>query len=536
MSEGRTRPKTVGLAAVLGVALLGGGWMLQRATNAGAMPPVRGSRLFDQVLAHVRDDYVDSLSDPQIYRLAINGMLSDLNDPYDTYLTSDRLKGLTEKTTGSYGGIGLVVDVRDGALVVVNPVAGGPGERAGILTGDRITSIDGVPLNGATTEEAQRRLRGAPGSTVTLSIERPGSATPLKITLTRAPVRPSAVRHAALLPSGVGYVALGTFSDSAARDVAHAVDSLKQAGASSLILDLRSSPGGLLQQGVAVADLFLDKGSVIARTKGRDSAETRTFTDTASQRWSSLPISVLVDDKTASAAEVVAGALQDHDRAVILGEPTFGKGSVQQVFPVGDGGAVRLTTARWLTPLGRSIARTAPDDDDDDPPDSEPSRPKFTTDAGRTVVGGGGITPDVAVGDTIPSIENFAFMRALGTHVGDFHDALASYALAQKAGGTIKSPEFSVTPAMLDDIYARMQARHADVPRATFDAASPLVSRLLAYEVDRYVFGADAEFQRKAADDKTLIAAQRLMASSRTERDALQRAATMARAATAGKE
>jgi hypothetical protein len=136
------------------------------------------------------------------------------------------------------------------------------------------------------------------------------------------------------------------------------------------------------------------------------------------------------------------------------------------------------------------------------------------------------------VGDTIPSVENLAFMRALGAHVGEFHDALASFALAQKARGTVKSPEFSVTPAMLDDIYTRMQARGADVPRATFDAASPLVSRLLSYEVDRYVFGADAEFQRKAADDKALIAAQRLMASSRTERDALQRAQAMARATT----
>lgn len=535
MSEGRTRSKTVALAVVLGIALVAGAWMLQRATNVGGKTPVRGARLFDQVLGHVRDDFVDTLSDPRIYQLAINGMLSGLDDPYDAYLSPERLQGLTEKTSGSYAGIGLQVDVRDGALIVVNPVAGGPGERAGILTGDRIAQIDGRTVSGWTPEEVQRLLRGAPGSKVTLSLDRPGSATPIPVTLTRAPIRQSAVRHAAVLPSGVGYVAVGTFSDSAARDVGRAIDSLTHAGASSLILDLRSSPGGLLAQGVEMADLFLDRGAIIARTKGRDSVDDKTFTDTAAQRWPSLPVSVLVDDKTASAAEVVAGALQDHDRAVILGEPTFGKGSVQHVFPVADGGAVRLTTARWLTPLGRSIARTSADDDDD-ASDSGPTRPKFTTDAGRTVLGGGGITPDVAVGDTIPSIENLSFMRALGTHVADFHDALTSFALEQKTKRTVTSPEFSVTPQMLDDVYKRMQARGADVPRATFDGASPLVSRLLAYEVDRYVFGADAEFGRKAADDKALIAAQRLMASSRTERDALRRAAELARAATAGKE
>lgn len=529
MSGGRTRSKTLALSLVLGIALVAGAWMLQRATGETHAPAVRGTRLFDQVAGYVRDQYVDTLSDAHIYQLAVQGMLSELDDPYDMYLPPDRLKGLNETTSGSYGGIGLQVDVRDGALVVVNPVAGGPGEQAGILTGDRIAQIDGKTVSGWTPEEVQRLLRGAPGSTVTLAIQRPGSAALIPMTLTRAPIRRSAVQRAALLPSRVGYVAIGTFSDSTARDVARTVDSLVHAGASSLVLDLRSSPGGLLAQGVSVADLFLDRGAVVARTRGRDSADNRTFTDTASQRWPTLPLSVLVDDKTASAAEVVAGALQDHDRAVILGQATFGKGSVQHVFPVPTaGGAVRLTTARWLTPAGRSISRM--ESPDDDPTDTAAQHPKFKTDAGRTVVGGGGITPDLPVGDTIPPIENLAFMRALGPHVAQFHDALASFALAQKAKGAVKSPDFSVTPAMLDDIYQRMQQRGADVPRATFDGASPLVSRLLAYEVDRYVFGADAEFRRKAEDDKALIAAQRLMAASRTEHDALRRAEALARA------
>jgi carboxyl-terminal processing protease len=237
---------------------------------------------------------------------------------------------------------------------------------------------------------------------------------------------------------------------------------------------------------------------------------------------------VVVDNKTASAAEVVAGALQDHDRAVVLGMTTYGKGSVQHVFPVTSGGAVRLTTARWLTPLGRYISNP-PVPDDADLQDSVP-RPKYKTDAGRTVLGGGGITPDVAVGDTVAPAENLALMRALGTNVSLFHDALTAYALEMKATDAVKTPDFVVTKAMLDEIYGRMQKRGVDVPRSTYDAAAPLVSRLFSYEVARYVFGADAEFRRKAADDKVLITAQQLLAAARSQADALRRAGDMQRA------
>ncbi len=237
---------------------------------------------------------------------------------------------------------------------------------------------------------------------------------------------------------------------------------------------------------------------------------------------------LLVDDKSASAAEVVAGALQDHDRAVLIGSATYGKGSVQHLFPVPSGGAVRLTTARWLTPAGRTIAR---DVGPDAPQRGDTAaQPKVKTDAGRSVTGGGGITPDVLVGDTIAAPENVALMRALGVNVGRFHDALTSYALDVKGKGTVKSPDFPVTATMLDDIYRRMTQRGVDVPRTVYDGAAPLVSRLLAYEVDRYVFGAEAEFRRKAADDKTLIEAQRLLARSTSPADALKRAEAMQRA------
>ena len=528
MSEGRTRPKTIVLAAILAIALVAGAWMFQRGTTS---TKVNGTRLFSQVSAIVRDNYVDTVSDARMYQLALDGMLSELDDPYDAYLTPERAKSLSERTSGNYAGIGLQVDVRDGSLVVVSPLPGGPGEKAGILTGDRIVQIDGKTVSGWTAEEVQKLLRGAPGSPVEVAIQHAGSASPITLKLTRAAIHHSAIKRAALLPSNIGYVALSVFSDSTARELKTTVDSLVRAGATSLTLDLRANPGGLLDQGVAVADLFLDRGARVASTAGRDSADNVVFTDTAAQRWPKLIVAILVDDKSASAAEVVAGALQDHDRAVVLGTTTYGKGSVQHVFPVNTGGAVRLTTARWLTPLGRFISRPPPKPGADDG-DSEPARPKYRTDAGRTVLGGGGITPDVAIADTTASPENLALMRALGTNVSLFHDALTGYALELKATRAIKSPDFVVTPAMLDEIYKRMQARTVDVPRNTYDDAAPLVSRLFAYEVARYVFGADAEFRRKAEDDKVLIAAEQLLGASRSQADALRRAGELQHAGT----
>jgi carboxyl-terminal processing protease len=321
---------------------------------------------------------------------------------------------------------------------------------------------------------------------------------------------------------------LSVFSDSTARELATTVDSLVKLGATSLTLDLRSNPGGLLDQGVAVADLFIDRGERIASTAGRVKTDNVVFTDSSAQRWPKLDMAVLVDNRSASAAEVVAGALQDHDRAVVMGMTTYGKGSVQSVFPVTAGGALRLTTARWLTPLGRYISSPPPTAEEQQL-DSEPPRPKYHTKAGRTVLGGGGITPDVTIGDTTAPAENLALMRALDKNVPLFHDALTGYALELKASGAVKSPDFVVTPSMRDEIYKSMKQRKVDIPRTTYDAAAPLVSRLFSYEVARYVFGADAEFKRKAADDRVLIAAEQLLTASRSQSDALRRAEEMQR-------
>jgi carboxyl-terminal processing protease len=295
----------------------------------------------------------------------------------------------------------------------------------------------------------------------------------------------------------------------------------------TLVLDLRTNPGGLLNQGVRVSDLFLNPGQKIVSMRGRLPESNREYADSAVQRWPQLPLVVLVDGRSASAAEIVAGALQDHDRAVLVGTPTYGKGSAQSVIPFGLEGGLKITTARWFTPAGRSITRKRPADDETDGALSA-VRQRFRTDAGRTVYGGGGITPDVIAGDsTTPAVEQ-DFIRALGAKAAHFRDAVTDYSLFLKANRSITSPDYVVTPAMRDEVWQRMKARGVDIPRPVYDDAEPLVSRVIANDIARYIFGSEAEFRRRASVDKTLQKALELARGARTEQDLLKKVTAQA--------
>lgn len=512
------------LTAILVVGMGVGGWLLQSGSALGPPPPLRGPILFDQVRTHIEHLFLDSVDVPELYQKAIDGALLELGDPYSQFLPPGRLDQLSQRTSGNYAGIGLQVDLRDGYVIVVHPVTGGPGERAGIMTGDRIIEIDGKRVHGWSPEEVQRLLRGRAGSRVRITIEHPGSPDPVPLVLNRAIIHQSAIRRASILRGEVGYMHLRVFSDSTTDEVRRAVDSLINNGATSLMIDVRGNPGGLLDQGVQVTDMFLDSGQIIVKTRGRVPGADRDYVDSIPQLWPGIPITVLVDDKTASAAEIFAGALQDHDRAAVVGLTTYGKGSAQSLYHIGDEGALKLTTARWYTPLGRTISK------------SEQNRtaginfryppvPSYRTNSGRTIYGGGGIVPDLTVGDSIVPEENQAFMRALGPKVGQFRDALTSFALNAKTRNPDLRSGFIVTPEMLDDVYKRMEARRVEVPRDIYDAVAPLVSRLLSYEVERYVFGANAEFYRKAGDDKVIIAAQGIMSGNQTQSELFEQLA-----------
>ena len=525
------RSKAVVAGSVLSVALLSGGWLMQRGLGKSVGPTAQQSaRLLEQVMSRIADDYVDTLSETQLYQKATDGLLGELGDPHSVLLTPDRVARLEETTTARYAGVGVQIDVRDGWITVVAPLPASPAKEAGIETGDRFVQVDGASTKGWTAEEAQKALRGSPGSQVKIVVERPGVATGIPFTLARREIQVHVVRHALMLRDGVGYVDLTTFSENAASDLRQAVDSLRQAGMKTLVFDLRGDPGGLLDQGVAVADLFLDRGQKIVSMRGRTPDADRQYADGAAQQWPDLKMITLVDSGTASAAEIVAGALQDHDRSVVLGTTTYGKGSAQSVFPIVGGNALKLTTALWYTPSGRSINRhrIVPSDDDDADsaasPDTGKAAPRFKTDAGRTVLGGGGITPDLIVADSAASAAEKDFERALGKQVPAFRDALADYALSLKAKHALAGPDFAVTPAMRNDFYTELKTRKIDVPRSTYDAASSLVDRLLGSQVERYVFGEQAQFTRDTRDDPTIAAALRIAAGATTEKDLLDRA------------
>ena len=502
-------------AAVLSSALVSGGWLMERGGRTAPRDAAASARLFDDVLEHVRHDYVDTLADSALYRRAVAGVVSELHDPHSIFLDSKRLQRFEESTTGEYAGVGIQMDVRDSGITVIATLPATPAERAGIATGDRIVEIDGKQTQGLTAEEALKALRGPAGTTVRLSVERPGLSTPLPFTLSRARIEVNPVQHAVVLPHGIGYVNLTVFSASAAADLSRAVDSLREAGARSLVLDLRGDPGGLLDQGVGVADLFLDPGQRIVSTHGRSAEENREFTDRAPQRFAEMPLVVLTDSSTASASEIVAGALQDHDRALVVGTTTYGKGSAQRLFPLG-GGAVKLTTALWYTPSGRSINRPRPTNTDDDPtsdapPDTSRPRPRYTTDAGRAVLGGGGIVPDVEVPSRTLTKPERALQVALGDKLPKFRDAMVDYALSLKSSHSVTGADFVVTPAMRDELYRRLQVRGVDVPRAVYDSAAGLVTRTLGNQIARYALGNRAEFLRGLRDDPTLTKAVALL-------------------------
>jgi carboxyl-terminal processing protease len=506
------KSRAIVAAAVLSSALVSGGWLMQRGGRAAPRDVRAQARLFDEVLQHLRRDYVDTLADSLLYRRAAAGVIGELHDPHSTFLDPRRLTRLDESTSGHYAGVGIQMDARDSGITVIGALPGTPAERAGIMTGDRIVEIEGKTTHGLTQEEALKSLRGAPGSAVSLIVERPGVATRLPFTLKRAEIAVNPVQNAMLVREGIGYVDLTVFSTTAASDLGRAIDSLRGAGARSLVLDLRGDPGGLLDQGVGVADLFLDAGQKIVTTRGRTADENHTFSDGSPQRFTDMPLVVLTDSSTASASEIVAGALQDHDRALVVGTATYGKGSAQRVFRLDDG-AVKLTTALWYTPSGRSINRPRPKsgEEGEEPTTDSVPRPRFRTDAGRTVLGGGGIVPDVEVASLASSKADRALQASLGAKVPQFRDAMVDYALSLKASGAVPTAQFVVTPAMREELYRRLQARQIIVPRTVYDSAAPLVTRALGSQIARYVFGPRAEAARSLREDPALVKALELL-------------------------
>ena len=342
------------LGGVLGMTLAVGQGVFAERSGGGTLP-LEDLRTFTEVFAKIKNDYVEPIDDKTLLESAIRGMLSGL-DPHSTYLVPDDYQDLQAGTSGEFGGLGIEVGMEDGFVKVIAPIDDTPAQRAGVEAGDLIIRLDDVPVKGMALSDAVNVMRGKPGTDIVLTIVREGTDRPIRITITRDVIRVTSVRSRPLEP-GYGYVRISQFQTRTGESLREAVDKLREEADDALkglVLDLRNNPGGVLSAAVAVSDAFLDSGTIVY-TEGRMDDAELTFSAKGSDILDGVPIVVLVNGGSASASEIVAGALQDHRRAVIMGEKTFGKGSVQTILPMDNGSALKLTTARYYTPSGTSI-------------------------------------------------------------------------------------------------------------------------------------------------------------------------------------
>lgn len=502
--------------ALIAMALVAGTWLVARAVNRDERRSREGAQLLDVVMERVRERFVDDVPEEELWQYAINGMIAELGDPHSAYLTPERLERLRQSASNSYRGVGLQVDVRDGWITVAQPRPGSPAERAGLQPGDRLVELDGRSMRGWTVDEARQALRGPLGTSVQVVIER-GTGVRIPVVLERADIRVSAVARATVLEGGVGYLAVTTFSDSTEVELLAAVDSLRAAGARSLVLDLRGNPGGLLDQGVEVADLFLPERTLIVTTKGRTPDANAVYLGDSAERWSGMPMVVLVNAGTASAAEIVAGALQDHDRALVMGRVTFGKGSAQAVYPLDNGGALVLTHARWFTPLGRSLERPLPGEVR--LADADTARPVFRTPMGRAVLGGGGIVPDVMAGDSVQDPAERRFIAELGADIPRWREVLVAEARALMREGAVRDSLFAVRPEWRRRLVTRAGQFGLKVAPQTFDAVPALLDRALGNEIARQGFGIPYSQRRLVRTDTVIVRAADVLRRASVPRD-----------------
>ena len=322
---------------------------------ARATLPVEELRTFSDVFGRIKNDYVVDVDDKELIENAIRGMLSGL-DPHSSYLDSEQFNELQVGTTGQFGGLGIEVGMENGFVKVIAPIDDTPAQRAGVQAGDLVIRLDDTPVKGMTLNEAVKIMRGKPGTDIVLTIVREGVDQPIKISITRDIIRVKSVKSRMLEP-GYGYLRISQFQSKTADNMVDAINKLKKENDNrldGLVLDLRNNPGGVLNGAVAVSDAFLDKGMIVY-TEGRIADSSLRFNATPDDIIDGAPLVVLVNQGSASASEIVAGALQDHKRAIIIGAKTFGKGSVQTILPLSSDSALKLTTARYYTPSGRSI-------------------------------------------------------------------------------------------------------------------------------------------------------------------------------------
>ncbi len=514
-------------ALVAGVALVSGGWLLQQGVS-DQKNIYEQARVFDEVMTLLSERFVDRPQSGDLYRMATEGMIEELGDPHTSFLTPEEFNEFYTTMSGEYAGIGAQIVERDGWVTVLASLPGTPAERAGLRAGDRMIEIAGRSTRGWDSDQAVKVLRGARGTPVNVKIVRIGVEQPIPFSITREEIHLSSVPYAFMMGDGVGYVNLSIFSGASAREVRENVERLRGQGMKKLIFDLRENPGGLLDQGVGVSELFLKPGQAVVETRGRTAADNTVARARGGEIAPEMPIVVLVDEYSASAAEIVAGALQDHDRAVVLGARSYGKGSVQDLFPLSGGNFLKVTTSKWFTPVGRSIQKDLPKagdaratmaaatgavDEEGTPipgAQSDTTRP-YRTATGRVVYGGGGIVPDLMVRPDTATVAEQDFFRAASKGGAVFNDVLFRYAIEYGRQNPQLRPDFAVTPEMRREFYDRLRAANLAITPEQYEGARTFIERRIGQEVVQHKFGANAAAQRVTVADRAVADAFALL-------------------------
>lgn len=402
--------RTYAVIFIISLWLLGGVFILSSTYMYAANDMTQSDlyqnlQLFNEVLIKLKQNYVSEPNDEELIKAAINGMLGS-TDPHTSFFTSDEFTDFTTSTKGEFGGLGIQIDKKGDYITVVSPIEGTPAYRMGLTAGDRIIRVDGFNIVSASTDDAIKRMRGAVGTKVTLTISRPGVADLMDFEITREIIKIKSVPYSFKLDNGVGYVRISQFSESTDNELRTALDALETEGIKGLIIDLRFNPGGLLDQAIDTVNEFIGPNKLVVETKGRIQNSNRQYFTKYNRKARTYPIVVLVNEASASASEIFAGSLQDWDTGLIVGKPTFGKGSVQQLFPLSNGNGIKITTSYYYIKSGRCIHKEINDkllkgkevtDAEKQEIDKKAKDTIYYTVKGREVYGGGGIAPDLVL-------------------------------------------------------------------------------------------------------------------------------------------
>jgi carboxyl-terminal processing protease len=504
----KNRVWVISPVVVLVCALLGGlyGPQVTAQTSSEEQKVQESLQSISKVLHAVEVNYADPVDvEKTIYNGAIPSMLRTL-DPHSNFFDPKSFAQLREEQRGRYYGVGMTVTPREGKTIVLAPFPGSPAQKAGLRPGDIIVQVDGTMTEGKTTSEIADLLKGPRGTVVKVYVEREGHAEPIEFSIVRDEIPRFSVEHSFLIEPGVAYIRNTSFMETTSRELRDKLREFDPANLKGLVLDLRNNPGGLLNEGVNVSDMLLQRGQLIVSHRGKASPEKR-YTATRGNRGYSFPLVVIINRFSASAAEIVTGAIQDHDRGLVVGEASFGKGLVQTVYPLSDQAGLALTTAKYYTPSGRLIQReysgvSLYDYYYNKDKAEAPTTDMRTTDAGRTVYGGGGITPDVE----IPERKLNPFQELMIRRFAFFN-----YAKHYLATHPSIPQDFEATDDIVNQFRQFLHEQQIAYSEEDFAANREFVQRRIKLELVLSVFGTGEAYKIEAADDPQIQKAVELL-------------------------